>query len=269
MDWIILQGNPTRYNIDEYLARYPYIYWSTPTHQRDFAIGDIVHMWRSTIESGVVAFGRIAELPTQKDHVMYPEAMGDDLWIGQGDRLSEIMVGVNIDEVRLTIEEGMIPRSDFINHPVLTSSRIIVQPQGSVFPLNPDEAKCLLSLWSGLSEVEPPVDDSVAEGGLKIRQHYSRERSQKIIDLKRDTFLRTHGSLFCELCHFNFSEVYPETLGINFIEVHHIKPVSEMHPNERTTLDDLMLVCSNCHRMIHRTKDCSDNLRLLQDHFNS
>ncbi|MFC1882350.1 HNH endonuclease [Thermodesulfobacteriota bacterium] len=267
MDWIF-QGNPTRFKMDEYLAKYPYIYWRTPTNQREFKIGDIVFMWRATIDSGVVALGRIAELPTQHDNVLYPDALGDDLWIGQGDRPSEIMVGVNIDEVRLTIAEGMIPRPVLKNHAILSSSRIIRQKTGSVFLLSLDEVKCLLSLWAGVSEFEASESEFAIEGNLKIRQHYSRERSQKIIDLKKDTFLETHDSLVCELCDFNFSEAYPETLGENYIEVHHIKPVSEMQSNERTTLDDLMLVCSNCHRMIHRTKDCTDNLNLLQEHFN-
>ena len=54
-------------------------------------------------------------------------------------------------------------------------------------------------------------------------------------------------------CGFDFHKTYGD-LSEGFIECHQNKPVSEMIPREKTTLDDLPLVCSNCHRMIHRQK---------------
>lgn len=35
MSWIF-QGNPNRFDIDDYHSRYTYIYWSTPTNQKEF-----------------------------------------------------------------------------------------------------------------------------------------------------------------------------------------------------------------------------------------
>lgn len=32
------------------------------------------------------------------------------------------------------------------------------------------------------------------------------------------------------------------------------KPVSQMQPGEKTSINDLMMVCSNCHSMIHRKR---------------
>jgi len=151
MDWI-LQGNPTRFYMDEYLATCPYVYWRTPIHREDFEIGDLVFIWRSTIDSGVVALGSIAELPTEGHNVLYPEALGNDLWITQGDRPIDIFVGVHIDEIRLTIEEGMITRLYLKDHPVFSESRIINIRRGSVFLLTANEVHVLLSAWSGLSE---------------------------------------------------------------------------------------------------------------------
>ena len=43
-------------------------------------------------------------------------------------------------------------------------------------------------------------------------------------------------------------------MGEKFIEAHHIKPVSQMDENEKTSIDDIVMVCSNCHSMIHRKK---------------
>jgi 5-methylcytosine-specific restriction protein A len=57
------------------------------------------------------------------------------------------------------------------------------------------------------------------------------------------------GRLACEVCNFDFGVVYGE-LGTGFAECHHKLPLSE--GVRRTRLEDLAIVCSNCHRMLHR-----------------
>jgi len=87
------------------------------------------------------------------------------------------------------------------------------------------------------------------EGKVLYRVHKKRERNSKIVKQKKSQAT----SLACEVCGFDFSTVYGE-LGEGFIECHHTKPVSEYKPNEKTKLSDLALVCSNCHRMLHRRR---------------
>ena len=70
--------------------------------------------------------------------------------------------------------------------------------------------------------------------------------------LKKETVLRDEGRLSCEACGFDFERRYGE-LGLGFIECHHRFPLGEGEERE-TTLDDLALLCANCHRMIHRSK---------------
>lgn len=57
--------------------------------------------------------------------------------------------------------------------------------------------------------------------------------------------------LKCEVCGFSFFEFYGEH-GRNFIEAHHKKPISKLTPGSRTHINDIALVCANCHRMLHR-----------------
>lgn len=64
-------------------------------------------------------------------------------------------------------------------------------------------------------------------------------------------FLKRYGTLLCEACKKNFGEVYG-TRGEGFIEAHHTKPISEMKDGETTRVEDLAMLCSNCHQMIHR-----------------
>lgn len=66
--------------------------------------------------------------------------------------------------------------------------------------------------------------------------------------------IRIHGTT-CNICGFDYETAYGE-LGAGYIEVHHIKPLStldeEMVVNPET---DLISVCANCHRMLHRFKN--------------
>lgn len=89
--------------------------------------------------------------------------------------------------------------------------------------------------------------------GLKIKKHVSIEfayRNSKIVKLAKQIALRKgNGHILCECCRFDFFHFYGNH-GYSFIECHHKKSISE---GERiTSLNDLALVCPNCHRMLHR-----------------
>ena len=88
------------------------------------------------------------------------------------------------------------------------------------------------------------------EGGLLVARHLMRERDRRLRQIKIDEVKAKGEALACEVCSFDFSLVYGD-LGSDFIEVHHILPLHASGPT-RTRLKDLALVCSNCHRMIHR-----------------
>ena len=58
------------------------------------------------------------------------------------------------------------------------------------------------------------------------------------------------GELMCEGCGFSFVNAYGSR-GINYMECHHVMPLCELRPDQKTRLDDLALLCANCHRMVH------------------
>ena len=96
-------------------------------------------------------------------------------------------------------------------------------------------------------------DDEFCEGKLLLKKHLQRERNPKLISTAKKFFIAKHGHLFCEVCGFDFKEKYGE-IGENFIEAHHVKPISEMSDGDITKIEDIIMVCSNCHSMIHRKK---------------
>lgn len=101
-----------------------------------------------------------------------------------------------------------------------------------------------------LPDVDLPL--SGTEGAARLVSHLRRERNQSLVDKKKMVTLSAKGSLSCEACDFNFSAVYGD-IGIGFCEVHHIAPLSASADAVTTTLDDLAVLCSNCHRIIHRS----------------
>ena len=91
----------------------------------------------------------------------------------------------------------------------------------------------------------------VSEGEIKILQHLKRERDTRIVKLAKERFKKKHdGNVFCEVCGFNFSAKYG-ALGEDYIEAHHKKPISKMSLGDVTKIEDLIMVCSNCHSMLH------------------
>ncbi len=86
-----------------------------------------------------------------------------------------------------------------------------------------------------------------SEGKKTVYYTTKYERNSK----NRDAAIRIHGTK-CMICGFDFEQKYGE-LGKGYIEVHHIKPLSSLE--EEVVINpetDLICVCSNCHRMLHR-----------------
>ena len=62
-----------------------------------------------------------------------------------------------------------------------------------------------------------------------------------------------YGKLECEACGFSFLSRYGDA-GKDIIDVHHTKPLHTLKPGEKTRVNDLALLCSNCHRVVHSSK---------------
>jgi hypothetical protein len=264
----LFQGNPARYDIDDYLSRYSRIYWSAPKHQKQIQVGDRCLLWRAGPQAGAVAVGHIFETATPRGEVQYPECLGDDLWQESPDDGAVAKVGIAVDEVRLDEESGFVPRQAFLDSPVLAAATIIRAPNGTVFRLSSDQMREFTVMWGAPNDFTHEPGFEAVEGNRRLRKHFARERCRTLIAKKRQDFAaRNGGRVFCEVCSFDFSRKYPQMLGEGFIEVHHLSPLFDRDEPLRTTLSDLLMVCSNCHRMIHRTRDTDGNLNALRSHF--
>jgi 5-methylcytosine-specific restriction protein A len=137
-------------------------------------------------------------------------------------------------------------------------------PQSSGVLIPTEIAEELERIWAehiGASSLGSVfVDDEIKafEGEEIIALIRHRKREQKLRTSKLKQALdKNHGRLICEVprCGFDFEKVYG-VLGKEFAHVHHLKPLGNRESPSETSLDDLAIVCANCHAMIHRGGKC-------------
>jgi 5-methylcytosine-specific restriction enzyme A len=88
---------------------------------------------------------------------------------------------------------------------------------------------------------------SAQEGGWKDKLHRVKER-RSLREPRLSKMLETHGKYFCECCSIQSPDAKDPT---SILEVHHIVPLAEIDFIQQTTLEDLAVLCANCHRLIH------------------
>lgn len=97
---------------------------------------------------------------------------------------------------------------------------------------------------------EAPLDLLSQEGDRKLITHYIRERDPSLVAAKKNTFIDQHGQLICSVCGLEEHSL-PKQLGYSCFEAHHLLPIGKRTEGIPTRLSDLVIVCANCHRMIH------------------
>ncbi len=90
------------------------------------------------------------------------------------------------------------------------------------------------------------LQQEYAERRRRLREQYSFSRNSQLV---RDA--KAHYDCTCQGCGFNFEEFYGE-LGAGYAECHHLLPVSKQEPDTTSTLEDVTVLCANCHRTVHR-----------------
>jgi len=127
----------------------------------------------------------------------------------------------------------------------------------SIRELVPESAKLIEQIWYDAKlEDEPTVQDVIeiredeqayAEGRIVTRTVKQRQRSRSLVKDAKERFLEKHGRLFCEVCGFDYGDFY----GIDYIEAHHKRAIADYDEDDETMIEDLAMLCANCHRIIH------------------
>ena len=99
--------------------------------------------------------------------------------------------------------------------------------------------------------IKEDIEPTAVEGKSFLAVHMRYERNNSFIRKIKEEAIKSDPFLRCEACEFSFFENFGE-LGKGFIEAHHLNPLSTSKGERITTRKDIALLCSNCHKMIHR-----------------
>lgn len=105
--------------------------------------------------------------------------------------------------------------------------------------------------------------DVYTEDGTRFRLHKRIERNAKLVNAVK----KAKGHV-CEVCRIDFEDRYGE-IGRGYIEAHHLKPVASLTGSviPMDPVDDFAVLCSNCHRMVHRSKWIHDMDQFKREHY--
>lgn len=96
-----------------------------------------------------------------------------------------------------------------------------------------------------LNATKTSEEKEALEGELFNNESTFRSRNQALINAKK-----INSDYRCEICGFSFQEKYG-SMGKEYIIAHHIKALSSRPTSSITKQKDIVLVCANCHAMIH------------------
>ncbi len=115
-------------------------------------------------------------------------------------------------------------------------------------------------------------EEIISEGNQKITVTKSYERSQKLRNTAIEHFSH-NGVIVCDCCGFEFKSFYGETFGKSCIEMHHLKPLFQYASMSfvqtiDNALKNLLPVCPNCHRVIHKNNITVEMMPLFKKEIN-
>ena len=148
-------------------------------------------------------------------------------------------------------------RSDYLIPPIREVEREVPVISDDEFGVLRDLLKRSVTPYYPITnkdiELLESEEDEFPEGRLLARTHKLRERNPQASIQKKKNVLKKTGTLACEVCGFDFHATYG-ALGYGFAECHHRVPLSELAESNTTKLEDLAIVCANCHRMLHKAR---------------
>lgn len=113
-----------------------------------------------------------------------------------------------------------------------------------------------------ITSTKKAINGRVRENDKILATHIRRERN-----LKYRADRKIKDNYICQVCRFNRTRTLGP-LGSAALEVHHLTPLSHSEKHVYTGINDLITVCANCHKMIHKMGGSKKAFNLLKDRIN-
>lgn len=232
ISWVI-PCNINEYNVIDAFKNLDVLDWKQSPTLKKAKVGDIVYVYISKPFQSIKYKCEI--LKTNKPHV----TIDDSKYIVNGQNY--VNYG-NYMEIKLlkTYEDNLITFNDLVENGI----------KGRIQGPRSLSDKFIKMIEAYDTSFNTSLENMIYKEGRLVKYYgYKYERNAQL----RNIAIQIHG-LNCTVCNFNFEAFYGD-IGREFVEIHHIKPLfingKEHLVNPQT---DLVPLCSNCHRMIHRRK---------------
>lgn len=116
-----------------------------------------------------------------------------------------------------------------------------------------DTEEVVRAIEGGVLSFSESQEIKAIEGGRKLVVHLRVERDPGIAREAIRRHVRDAGPV-CKLCVLDFSRRYQMSAGEHCLEAHHKLPLSLRLAASRTNLEDFLVVCPSCHRVIHKVR---------------
>jgi hypothetical protein len=243
--WLV-RGSPAENGDFSFMKAGKSDQWRTKRPPRNWQPGDRLLFWATAPRLELIALGEFHGESGQRTpegetlyNVRYLTAV-----VSRPLRLAELRTDASLQDA-LFLKKG----------PASSAVRLSNSEGEHLYRLLVSHNKSVEGIWPELETREaavPDIDDSAIEGERRLVQHVRLERSRSLVEAKRKSILAATGRLACEVCGFEFGVRYG-SLGEGFCEVHPRKPLAAADAPQVTYPEDLAIVCSNCHRILHRT----------------
>ena len=167
-----------------------------------------------------------------------------------------------VDDTKMVYQYSFKARDGFISFTEKANDVLIKQPQhnypiflfseirnswyfeGAFSVVEIDDAFVVLNRSEVNSYVSKLSLDEIlySEGDRRYVTHLMVERNKNVVSA-----LKNNTNWVCEICNLNFIDTY----GVPYIEAHHKIPLSSYTSKYTINIDDLALLCPNCHKAVH------------------
>lgn len=153
------------------------------------------------------------------------------------DHAAKIMAGINSVEIRKTADAYIAAQAEHFGMTNASSATNLIK-------------------FESLPETDLEEEITGKEGRMLTRVHAYKERDRKFAAMAKKHYkTKNGGKLWCVACDLQPEALYDDR-GERCIEAHHKIPIEELQPDSITRIDDMAMVCANCHRVIHSRKPC-------------
>jgi hypothetical protein len=144
----IFQANPDNYDLEGALEVCEEITWVVAQHKNEIKKGDEVYVWLSGSNAGIYAIGAVLTYPGT-----FPDEPCEEPFIKKPEKYKKERPSVRLSIKRVL--ESPVSMAIILENPVLKNLKIITQPQGTNFPLTPEQAGVLEKLIG--APIEPQI----------------------------------------------------------------------------------------------------------------